>query len=157
MKRGNNMANTTLATANVSVKAVTYKNGSYVSVKMGYNERAGYDRTLKAYASLGELGFTMKASSKGGYTVSVSGVYFHLVKGLNDEIVLDENRVNTNGWTTGSADFKTAKSEALHDLARKYLLNVQNFKTMKYSTLVNKFHNALIAAGYGVEKTEKTA
>ena len=130
-------------------KVTVMANGKYISVKMGYNERTGYDKVTKKYASLGELGYTMRQSAKGGYTVAVSGIYFHLVKGMNDTIVLDCNRVNINGWTEGSAEFKAAKSKALHDLARNYLLNVQNFKSMKYSTLTDKFHSALIEAGYG--------
>ena len=133
-----------LATSNTKRSVVVIKDRQVIWAKMGF-ARKSFDKHAKEYTALEEVGFRMCVNTKlaNTYTISVSGIWFSVCGDAKDNIVLTEKTVSKAGLTENTFKFKAEKSEALHRIARQYLLNAQNFKTMKFSRLVELFHDAL--------------
>ena len=133
-----------LATSNTKRSVVVVNDRQVIWARMGF-ARKSFDKLANEYTALEEVGFRRCVNTKltNTYTISVSGIWFSVCGDSKDNIVLTEKTVSKSGLTENTFKFKAEKSEALHRIARQYLLNAQNFKTMKFSRLVELFHDAL--------------
>lgn len=130
------------ATDNMAAKTVVMKNGQYVRVKLGFANRI-WDKKTKSYQCLQEDGFTlMKMSNGNGLYVIVGSVWFTAVPSNKDGgIELNYKTTKANGLSQATYEKRNNTNEANHGYARTYLLNAQNFKTMKYKTLYEAYLN----------------
>lgn len=128
------------ATDNAATKTVVMKNGQYVRVKLGFAKRV-WDKSAKGYSCLQEDGFTLQKMSDGtGLYVIVGNTWFTATKSNRDGgIELNYKSVKPNGLSQATFDMRSGRNVNLHLVAREYLLNAQNFKTMKYKTLYDAY------------------
>lgn len=144
-KVGNNMEE--LRTNNASAKYITMRNGKAVRVKLGYSERH-WNKECRKYDTLQELGFSMMRNFKFSdtYYVICNQVWFDVTKSDKDgSIVLKAHESSFNGMTEDTAALKKSIKTYSVGKVKSYLLDVQNFKTMKFDTLVEKFKAECIA------------
>lgn len=128
------------ATDNAAAKTVVMKNGQYVRVKLGFAKRV-WDKSAKGYSCLQEDGFTLQKMSDGtGLYVIVGNTWFTATpSNQNGGIELNFKKVKSTGLTEGTYQMRDEKNTTSHEIVRRYLLNTQNFKTMKYSTLYDAY------------------
>ena len=134
--------NKVFATSNCSKKTVVMKNGSYVRVKLGFQERV-WDKASRKHSQLQEDGFTlMKMSKSNGLYVIVGNIWFSATpSNQNGGIELNFKTVKPTGLTEDTYKMRDEKNTTSHEIVRRYLLTAQNFKSMKFETLYSAYLN----------------
>ena len=117
-------------------------NGRAIGITFGRNEKH-YDRETRSYLSLEEIGYTAYMTKEQGcIRIFAKGITVYAREKSDGGIMLSQ-KVRTNGYTEDSATFVQDKAKGNYSAIKKYLLNVHNFKEMKFSTLMTNLVEGL--------------